>query len=270
MFRIIAMSLALACIASPAVAQTASPAAASKTARPKQPVKSAAKPTAPTASGPCHLGVISAIGDVFSVRKVALTVFGNESSEVPIGEWSLDDLVTARIRAAAGPHTTVRRITYAKGAFDPFENGPTKLFRNPQDDLTEVVRQVAANTRCARYAVITKQSGQVGSTNQGIRGVGVLNHGNSLFSRSFVFVSIYVTIYDGQSFAIRNKPSISLESLLSGALRTTSLRGPHREIDNAAYPDPAAQAVNSPVLRENARTLLTETLDKTLPALLVQ
>jgi hypothetical protein len=44
--------------------------------------------------------------------------------------------------------------------------------------------------------------------------------------------------------------------------------GPHLELDNASYPANAADAANSARLRDGARTLLAETLDKTLPAIL--
>ena len=67
-------------------------------------------------SGPCRIGVISAVGDQFAVQKVGLTVFGNEETEVPVDAWGLDDLVVARDPRAAGSGIAVRRIAYAKGA----------------------------------------------------------------------------------------------------------------------------------------------------------
>ena len=79
----------------------------------------AKRPTA-TESGPCGLGVISAIGDRFAVQKFGLTVFENEQSDVSIDDWGLDDLVLARVRSATGNDPTVRKIAYAKGTFEPF------------------------------------------------------------------------------------------------------------------------------------------------------
>jgi hypothetical protein len=76
----------LACLTVPAWSQspstTAAPAAPSsgtpvaKKSAPK--AKAAAKPVATTDSGLCKYGVIVAVGDVFAVQKIGLTVFGNE------------------------------------------------------------------------------------------------------------------------------------------------------------------------------------------------
>ena len=58
--------------------------------------KSAAKPkpvgtpSVAAESGPCSIGVISAIGDRFSVQKFGITVFANDKTFVPI-DWGLDD-----------------------------------------------------------------------------------------------------------------------------------------------------------------------------------
>src|SRR5262245_28557200 len=71
------------------------PKPATKKAAPK--AKTAAKqPVAET--GPCRLGVISALGDRFSVHKFGLTIFENEESEAPMDGWGLDDLPLARVR----------------------------------------------------------------------------------------------------------------------------------------------------------------------------
>ena len=46
------------------------------------------------------------------------------------------------------------------------------------------------------------------------------------------------------------------------------LGGPSSELDRAMFPEKPADAVNNPVLRDGVRTMLTKSLDKTLPALL--
>ncbi|MGY4283407.1 hypothetical protein ACVWXO_002627 [Bradyrhizobium sp. LM2.7] len=87
-----------------------------------QEVGAEAKPVAkqPIAveSGPCRLGVIPVIGDHYSVQKFGLTIFENEASEVAV-DWSLDDLVFARVRAATNNDPAVRRIAYPKGISSP-------------------------------------------------------------------------------------------------------------------------------------------------------
>lgn len=127
MIRSVASVLVLLSFLTPAAAQTpSSTAPPSAQAAPAKPVakKSApkAKPVAkqPIAveSGPCRLGVIPVIGDHYSVQKFGLTIFENEASEVAV-DWSLDDLVFARVRAATNNDPAVRRIAYPKGISSP-------------------------------------------------------------------------------------------------------------------------------------------------------
>ena len=109
------------------------------------------------------------------VHKLGLTVFGNEETEVSIGAWGLDDLVVARVRAAS-PGMAVRKITFARDAFDPWYHGRGKgLFNNPGENLTAVVRPIAASVSCERYVVITTFKGQLSGTNQALDGVGILD-----------------------------------------------------------------------------------------------
>jgi hypothetical protein len=227
--------------------------------------KTAAKPTDPAESGPCQIGVIPVLGDQFVVQKVGLTIFGNEHAEVPIN-WGLNDLVVARVRAAA-PGMLVRRIAYAKEAFEPYYNPPVKLFRNPRDDLTAIVRQISASSNCERYIVITTFAGQLPGTNQTLSGIGILNHGTSLFSRTTLFTNYAVTVFDGQTFAIHKNPFATLESALTRAFKPEK-QDTLSEIDNALFPEPAAEVANSAILRDRTRALLTANLDKTLPAYL--
>ncbi|WP_128930399.1 hypothetical protein [Bradyrhizobium zhanjiangense] len=48
------------------------------------------------------------------------------------------------------------------------------------------------------------------------------------------------------------------------------LGGPSTQLDRAMFPEKPADVVNNPVLREGVRTLLTKSLDETLPSLLQQ
>ena len=270
MIRIFAVACLVSCIsatawgqAQPAPAIVATPAKpAAKKPAPK--AKTGAKPPGPVESGPCQVGVISAVGDEFVVQKVGLTVFNNEYTEVPIDGWGLDDLVVARVRAAA-PGIAVRRISYPKGAFAPYDHPAPALFRNSRDDLTAIVRQIAANASCERYVVVTKITGQVDGTNQTNRGVGVVNRGigSGVLSHTSLFASIYVAVFDGQTFAIRKKP-FDLGAALAGSLRLT--QDPLTKLENDAFPVPATAAAASVILRDRTRALLAAALDKTLPS----
>jgi hypothetical protein len=232
---------------------------ATKKSAPK--AKTSANLPAPAESGPCQIGVIPAIGDRFMVQKVGLTVFGNEQTEIPIPAWGLDDLAVARVRAAA-PGLTVRKLSYAKGAFDPYYHPPSRLFGDRRNDLTNVVRQIAAGAHCERYVAVTTFDGQFGGTNQTLRGIGAVNHGIGAINSSALFANITATVFDGQTFDIGKRPTPSLGAILSADF----VQDPLTELDNADFPTTAADAATSATLRDRTRALVAARLDKILPA----
>ena len=269
--RLMTLLLALA-LAHPALAQTAPPqpqaVPAPPPAKPAQkkpaPPKSgtASQPTAQ--SGPC-IGVIPHIGDSFSVQRIGITVFGNEVKDVPIQPWGFDDVVVARVRAAAGPRFAVRRIAFGKDAFVPYEKPERTLFRDSEADLKAVVQKIGQGAGCERYVVVIKSYNQFSGTNQTVGGIGIVNYGVSGLDRTWLFALSYVVVYDGRTFAVLKKGTGGGDQNILVTAFKGDLRGPNRQLDKFAWP-PAPEAVMG--LRDSARSLLTESLDKGLPALL--
>lgn len=277
--RSFAIALALSCLVTfawaqsqpgpaTAVAPAGKPAAKSAAAKPAPKNKSAAKPPAPADTGPCQAGVISAVGDLFEVKKIGFTVFGNEEAEVPIDAWGLDDLVVARVRAALGPGTRVKRIAYTKAAFAPYEHPAPSFFQNPEENLRTAVRQIVANAGCERYFVFTKFDGKVDGTNQFTRGIGVLTRGVGVLGYTSLFANVQLTAFDGQTFAAWKKPFDLAASLAGGFGRLT--QDPLTKLDDGTFPEPASAAAASTVLRDHTKVLLAATLDKILLAYLKQ
>jgi hypothetical protein len=260
------------CFSSFASAQTrprpAATAAAPVTKKPTQKAK-LAKPAISTDNGACTLGVISAAGSPIALKKVGITVFGNEYSEIPSDAWGIDDLIVARVRAAAGPGIAVRRIAYGKEAlFELYQKPGTGLFNNPRANLTAVVRQIASNSHCGRYIVITRFIGSLAGTNQSLEGVGFVIHGP--FGKTAVFANIRVTVFDGQTFAIRDDPFGSLGARLSSALARTIKDDSLRPVEGVEFPVSPEAAARDAKLRDSARTMVAERLDKILPEYLKQ
>ncbi len=266
--------LVLSCLATAGRAQSpppstpaaSKPAAAKPTAKKAAPkVKPAAKQPVAVESGPCQIGVISAIGDQFTIQHIGLTAFGNEYMEAPIDGWGLDDLLVARARAAA-PGTAIRKITYAKGAFRPYDHPEAKLFRNDREELTAVVRQIAGTANCERYIVATKASVESGGTNQALAGVGVWKNWASPAGRGVVVANFRLTVFDGRTFEIQRAPSRNFGEVLA-----TNLLGKDdniRILNNLEFPKTPEEATNNALLRDNARGLVAAELDKSLPAYL--
>jgi hypothetical protein len=269
--RNIALLLALA-LTQPALAQTAATGAHKSSPTKPQSAKPAAKkpappkPNAAAARGPC-IGVIPHIGESFIVQHVGLTAFGNELKEVPIASWGLDDLIVARVRAAAGPRFSVRRIAYPANAFEAYDH--PSLFHIP--DLKPIVQTVAGG--CERYVLVVKGGDQVAGTNQAINGIGVVNR-ISLTDHNgvtYLFALTGLEIFDGRTFDVLKKGGGSLYDETLGDRLVNDLfrpfRGPTRKLENFAWP-PAPDAVMG--LREPTRALLAASLDTVLPKLLAQ
>lgn len=280
MVRVSACVLALLCALSPvsaqtppatagATAQTAAPAAKKPAA--KKPVtkrKTAAKPAEPASTAPCDIGVITAMQDLFVVQKIGLTVFGNDYAEVPV-PWGLDDLTFARVRAAAGA-IPVRRIAYAKGAFDSYYHPKSSLFRNRREELSNLIRQIAGNAGCQRYLVVMRSEGQLDGTNQTLSGLGIVNRGAGIIAYSYVFAYVGVIVVDGQTFEIRKDPAVTFEGVMKHMADNFVSNEHLRKVDNTMFPATAADSANNGSLRDNARSFLTERLDKILPDYIAQ
>ncbi|MDX3969541.1 MAG: hypothetical protein QHD01_23515 [Bradyrhizobium sp.] len=252
-----------------AAAQTP-PTPAAPSARTAAPAKKAAPKAKPAAQqpvaaerGPCQIGVISAIGDRFSVQHVGLTMFGNEYLEAPIETWGIDDLFVAKVRAAA-PGMAVRKIAYASGAFKPYYHPEAKLFRNDRNDLTALVRQIAGTANCERYVVATKARVSVDGTNQSIEGLGVYKNWASPSGRGVVVAYFRINVFDGRTFDIHRAPTRSFGDVLASSF---SNKNDNMQIlNNLEFPKTPEQVTNSALLRDSTRSLLTAQLEKYLPA----
>ena len=138
MVRFVVVAFALACLATSAGAQSPEmPTTGTFEPAPKRlPPRTEAlgNQPGPTASGHCELGIIPIAGDQFAVQKVGFGTFGNETTRIRVDGWGFDDLVAARVRAAAPGHV-VRRIVYARKELARRQQGaiagpPTSMMRS--------------------------------------------------------------------------------------------------------------------------------------------
>ncbi len=272
MTRALLVALALSCFTTSICAQASPPAAeqpgtaAIKPAvkKPAPKAKASAKPQIAAESGPCRLGVISVIGDLFSVQKFGVTVFETEGSEIPIEDWGLDDLAVARVRSASGADPTVRRIAYPKGAFEPFYNPKSRFLPDPREGLPAIVRSITANANCERYLVVTTFKGELPGTHLVLNGIGTYNQGlGSLLRHSHLFANISVNVIDGRTYEKIDRPFANFGTRLSEGLRI--MEDPLTKLDNSFFPEPPAAASKSATLRERTRALVAARLDQTLP-----
>jgi hypothetical protein len=248
----------------PAASAPAKPAA--KKAAPK--AKPAAKQPAAVGTGPCQIGVITIVGNVFGVQKIGFTVFGNEYTPVPIESWGLDDLAVARVRAAAAGRV-VRKIAYDKEELSRIGESKS-FFRNLNDDVKQFVQRSAGNANCERYVLINRTRSRFSNLNQTVNGVGIVKWGNPIKERTYLFALTYIRVLDGQTFDIVKQSAAESddEHAISRLLVLNPIRGPNHELDESLFPATPADAASNPAFREGIRSLLTTSLDRTLPGLL--
>lgn len=250
-------------------ATSSAPAAATpatKKAAPK--AKAAAKqPVAET--GPCRLGVISALGDRFSVQKFGLTIFETEESEATMNGWGLDDLPFARVRAATGADPSIRRITYPKGAFDPYYNPKSRFLPDPNEGLPAIVRNITSSANCERYLVITKYDGTVPGTKLEIKGIGAYSQGIGSLARHYhLFANVAVSMYDGATYEKINRSLAAFGASFAAGLGLTE--DPLTKLDDSVFPNPPESASSSTALKERTRALVSARLDRMIPVYLQQ
>jgi len=251
---------------------TTSPAASP----PSKPVTKKAAPKAKAAArqpvaetGPCRLGVISALGDRFSVQKFGLTIFENEENEAPMNGWGLDDLAFARVRAATGSDPSVRRIAYPTGAFEPYYNPKSRFLPDPNEGLPAIVRGITSNANCERYLVITKYNGTVPGTKMEIKGIGAYSQGiGSLVRHYHLFANVAVSMYDGATYEKINRSFAVLGASFAAGLGLTE--DPLTKLDESVFPNPPESASSSSALKERTRALVSARLDRIIPIYLQQ
>ena len=144
------------------------------------------------------------------------------------------------------------------------------LRRNPERQ--EFVQQSASGTSCQRYVLVERYQNRFSNTNQSIEGFGIVKWGNPIKRRTFLFALTYITVYDGHSFEVVKKGAASLdnEPMMSRLLGINPISGPNQELDEAAFPSSPNEVPANAKLRDGVRTLLTTSLDRTLPRLLQQ
>ncbi len=228
---------------------------------------SAKKPTTitprrPVESGPCQIGVIPIAGDLFMVEKFGPLKFLDKYMRTSVATWALDDLVVSRVRAAA-PGSTVRRIPYTR---EELRSGghqkQNPFFYRAAADVRGFVQFLAPKIRCDRYVVVHRHGGT--QREYGI-GISQYPYGGPVH----LFAMMFIRVYDGQTFELtKEAPALMTEDTYIERMRSNFLGGPSMQLDRAIFPEKPADVVNNPVLRDGVRTMLTKSLDKTLPSLL--
>jgi hypothetical protein len=275
MLRSLAAVIALSCFsASAAQAQAAPQVFATQPAAPsaKSIVRKRNEPAGKQASGvsgSCGLGVIVVVGDEFMVKTIGLTRFHSSETRVPIN-WGLEDLIFARVRAAAPRGLTVRRIPFDRSRLPKRDESKKELFRDEKAELADFMRNVTQGTNCQRYVWVGNSISRFNTSGYSVRGIGIVNHDVLVGHRIYFFALSYIRIFDGRDFSIIRHGSAMthIDPLLKRVLLGTLILGPYSELAEASFPNSPEGVAGNLAFREYARSLLTASLDRTLPFML--
>ena len=209
-------------------------------------------PVAAKYEGIRRIGVISAIGDAFTVQKIGLTVFGNERNQFAIEPWKIDEYMVGRVRAALGGRFDVRAVNVPKAAI--LESGGSA------SKIAEAIRQASPQGLDA-YVVVTKWASAYGTTNQSIGGLGIVDGSGGFVGTSITVFTLYaVTVIDGHQFT-----SLGAAVPPSPGFLVT-VHGPSRSVDKDWLPA-ALDANANPKLKGAVMELLAQSLPATLQKL---
>lgn len=213
-------------------------------------------------AGTKTIGLVSIIGETFTVKKIGIMVFGNEEESFPIAGWKVDDRVAALVARLLNKNFKVKRIQLPAGAYAAFKNGDF-LFKSYDDEFARFIAKYTAGQGCEYYLVVSPSGAQVGSTNQFIGGLGVLRWSNLFTPPEHVHALSLLTVYDGQMKQLRSETgTIGQDTFL------VAVKGPHVELkDKEMLPPDAKAAVADPRAQKIAWELLEQSLAKTLPKL---
>ena len=206
-----------------------------------------------------RIGIVSAIGDKFYVQKMGMTVFGNDLNEFPASGWGIDDLMVGKVRAALGRRFDIRPVAYQRPPF----------YESNREGIGARVRAAVSPAAVDAYVVITRGGSPIGSSNQSVVGLGILEiSGGVLFAkRHYVHAHYAVYVIDANTFSSMGVTRALMpgESQIN-PLRTTVLRGPHREVDQSWWP-PSLDAASNPRLKGAVVELIDKSLANTLQQL---
>jgi hypothetical protein len=213
----------------------------------------------PKVEGIRTIGIVSAIGDKFYLRKVGFTVFGNESQDFAIDSWGIDDIMTAKLRAALSPRFDVRPLTYRRAAFVNLQN---MLALGVEQLRVDTVRAEVSPHGLDAYLIVNKGIGQFGQTNQYLRGLGMVEGPSAFdYNNSYVHAYYSLSVVDGHAWTLS---SPTFGSLPGGqGLFGPRLQGVNRQVDKTWWPASLDAAPN-----QRLKTVVVELIDQSLPGTL--
>jgi hypothetical protein len=208
------------------------------------------------------IGVISAMGDEFTLTKAGLTGFGNSAQSVSIESWGIDDLIVSRANSLLSRRFEVHPVTYRRAAFAAVEGdsavAAVNLLRD--DPIKKLIPAEVSPLGLDAYLIITKAKSTYGSTARTVAGFGVINRTAVFGSYPQIHALYMVRLIDGHEFNLIAKRSASpLDNT-----EVVRLAGPSRPVDDSFLP-----TANDAVRNEQLKAAIIDLIERSLPTTLL-
>ncbi|SDR57395.1 hypothetical protein SAMN05444161_6564 [Rhizobiales bacterium GAS191] len=203
------------------------------------------------------IGVISAIGDEFTVTKAGLNGLENTNQRFSIEPWGIDDLIVNRVGALLSGRFQVQPMVYRRAVFAALgQDSPVAVMNLLRgDETTELVRTEASPQALDAYVVITKAKSTYGSTGRRVAGIGIVSHGAVFDSYTQIHALYVIRIIDGHALSVVDKRSASP----LGNSEMTRLEGPSRLVDASFLP-----TTNDVAGNEKLKAAIIDLIDRSL------
>lgn len=216
----------------------------------------------------CDIGVVSNLGERFTVKEQVLVLGDTAATDLPVESWHLDDLVVERVKGTFGRRAM--RVSHRKDALAVMETidnaaareGPLfQLIRSSDraDKVADAIRTLTPGTRCAKYIVVT-ESTIVDDNGIALAGISI----NRMLGLHAMHAVIAMMAYSGDTFKVSGTRRGHCQR---SGIQLFPTDHPKRLVDASFWPDPPASAEHNTNLRDMTRELLTECLDRMLPKL---
>jgi len=212
------------------------------------------------------IGIVSAMGDDFTLTRAGLTAPSEAERHLSVGPWGLDDLVAIRTGVLLGRRFQVEGLTYSRASFvakeQPSAFAVSKLLRARENRVGDLFRTQVAPQGLDVYVVVTNATSSYGSRSRTVSGIGIIDRVAVFGSTGQLYALYTITVIDGHTFKVIVKETAA--PLESDEL--FRLRGPSREI-GADLLSAAQNPAGSDELKAAVVDLIDRGLAKTLQEL---
>lgn len=222
-------------------------------------------------SGIKTIGVISLIGEEFSLTNRGITVFGNSVSQGSIADWNIDGRISDRVAAALEPRFDVKPVIFERSAFGRgiFFSG-SHAFARMDDGSERSINDALGDSPAQHfdaYLVITKTGTDVTPTAVGtsleVGGLG-LYHAHPPFVEYTQLHALYrISLVDGADDSLLG----ASDAILPNSCR--EFTGPCRDVSPSLWTDTfeALTATQKQQLRAETEAIIDGSILPTLQAL---